>query len=296
MVLPVFVLVWFIGDFVYSRAIVVRHRRWEVSILRDADGVREGAREFTVGDGETALLMIHGFGDSPAIFRLLAEDLAVRGYTCRAMRLPGAGEPVEAAGRAGREDWFRAIEAELGALRATHPRAWILGHSLGAALGIEYAVAHPGAVDGLVLVAPMIAVSNRRSPVLPARLWFAIGSRLLLFSRVWEDYLPINGHGAAASTYRMDDRYFARSTYQELFRTESSVRRLAGHVHVPLMMVISQADQVTDARAALRFFEDCRAEPKHLMVAGNSGHVIPIEPDWPEVSEGIAWFVSSASP
>src|SRR5579871_5198861 len=88
LLVPVAIPVAWLGlDFSYSLLVQFQYARWEAGIVRDPDGVRRGCREFTVGRGDTALLLIHGFSDSPAVFRRMAPDLAARGFACRAMRL-----------------------------------------------------------------------------------------------------------------------------------------------------------------------------------------------------------------
>ena len=73
--LPAFVI---LGDLLYSLIAKARYRRWEAGIGRDADGVRLGCREFTLGDGEDAVLLVHGFGDSPSVFQRMAPALAAQ--------------------------------------------------------------------------------------------------------------------------------------------------------------------------------------------------------------------------
>src|SRR5687768_5379807 len=91
----VFVGVWLLGDFLYSRIIAWRVARWETTIERHPNGVRVGCEDFTVGSGETALLLVHGINDSPAMWRKMAPRLAEQGFTCRAMRLPGFAMPLK---------------------------------------------------------------------------------------------------------------------------------------------------------------------------------------------------------
>ena len=82
-----------IGDVVYSCSVGAGYREWNSKVRRDPDGVREGCREFTLGEGETAVLMVHGFGASPAVWRKMAASLAAEDFTCRAMRLSSSPVP-----------------------------------------------------------------------------------------------------------------------------------------------------------------------------------------------------------
>lgn len=289
-----FPLLWVSGDFLYSRLAAFRLRGWEARVERDPDGLRAGCREFTVGRGPCALLMIHGFGDTPSLFAPLAHALAGQAFTCRAMRLPGAGMPPAESARAGHADWVRAVADEIEALRREHRTLWVVGHSLGCTLAIEHLLAHPHDVDGLVLLAPLIGVSGRRSPVFPARTWFGIAGRFLRFTRMLEVIFPIDGHTKEARAYRLHDRFIPWSTYVGTFEAIANVEGMAGRVTKPLLMVLSPRDRVIDSRVAARYFEACAAQPKRLIRAERSGHVIPIDGDMPAVADAMRDFIRSA--
>ena len=197
------IALWLAGDFLYSRVVRFRLARWERQIERDEDGVRLGCADFTLGSGETALLLVHGFGDCPAVFRPLAELLAERRFTCRAMRLPGFAMRTEQYAQTSHDKCLATIEAELTALREKHPRVAVVGHSLGAAMVIEHLIEHPDAADAAVLLAPQISVCNDRSPVFSARTWYVILRRLLLFSQILENIFPVDGHSERARAFEL---------------------------------------------------------------------------------------------
>jgi esterase/lipase len=288
-------LIWFGGDLFYSRVVAHRAARWEASVRRDADGIRAGCQAFETGTGDRGLLLIHGFGDSPAVFRDLAPALAARGFTCRAMRLPGAAESVSKTADVRHADWIRAIEGELADLRARRATVWIAGHSLGGTLASECLAADPKAADGLVLMAPLIRVSGARSPVLPAKGWFMIADNLLFFTRTVEDFLPIDAEGDEAKAYSMDDHFFSSVAYREMFRAVGRVWECAPRLTRPLLMILAADDQVTDVRASRQFYEACAASPKELLVIEGSGHVIPIDSGWTQAVDAMARFIDAES-
>jgi alpha-beta hydrolase superfamily lysophospholipase len=262
-------------------------------VRRDADGVCEGCREFEVGTGPDALLLIHGFGDTPAAFRKLAPALAEGGFTCRAMRLPGFGEPVHGT-RACRMAWLQAIEREVAALRARHRSVWIVAHSLGCTLSIEYIANHPEAVDGLVFLTPLIEVSRRRAPLkVPGYAWFLLGQSVLRFTQVFENFYPVNSHGAEAREHSTRTPFVHRSVYRELFECVKNIRGGAGAVRCPLLVLLSPRDRVICNRAAVRFFSACASRRKDLRFLHNAGHAMPVDPCWPDVAEAIGRFASA---
>src|SRR3989338_6813125 len=54
------------------------------------------SREFTLGDGPRACLLIHGLGCGPIQMKELGERLAPSGFTVRGILLPGHCEGTEA--------------------------------------------------------------------------------------------------------------------------------------------------------------------------------------------------------
>lgn len=284
---------WLAGDFIYSRLTKFGLSRWEARIARDPDGVRTGCREFTVGDGPIALLLIHGFADSPAIFRHMAPALAARGFTCRAMRLPDACIPRHLAADLRKGDQLRAIADEVSVLRTTHPAVWLVGHSLGGTLALEFALLRPAEVAGLVLLAPLLKVSHRRSPFLSPRTWFRIGQRTLVFTRVFEDFFPLDVRHRDARAFDECDLFMPLALYEELFRAVDAVKDHAPGVSVPALFLLSKDDRVTDPRAAEAFFRHCGSRRKMLKYLPESGHVIPLDHSWMQAVEEVDRFVHS---
>jgi carboxylesterase len=282
---------WVLADLVHSRVVAARLRRWEASVERGEDGVQAGKAAFEVGTGDTALLLVHGIDDSPRVFRKMAPLLAELGFTCRAMRLPGFAEPVEAAARATREDWIHAVGRELDGLRRTRKRVAVVAHSLGAAVAIAHVTDHPESADAVVLLAPLIRVSGRRSPLLSARAWHRVAGRALRFTRVTETPFRIDARDPAERDYPGRVRFTPRPLFDQLFLLIDRIRGRAPDLAAPLLMVLARHDRVVDNRAAERFFRDAGSRVKELRCAEDAGHAVPVDHGWERVTRDIAEFL-----
>ncbi len=294
LILLTLVVVFMWGDFIYARIVAAHYRQWEKTIERDADGVREGCHAFTLGDGETAVLMIHGINDSPKTWYKMAPLLAEQGFTCRAMRLPGFAMPIDDYGRATAADWLAAVEREMAALRERHRRVTIVAHSLGGAVAIAHLLERPDAADRVVLLAPAVEVSSHRSPLLPVETWHKIGSRLLLFTSFTESPYPNDAHDPMEKEYPWRTRFTPRRVIDETFLLLDRIHGRGGELQVPLMMVLSRDDQVVDWQAAQRFYDQVASPVKQLHFTADTGHVIPVDYGWRELTDDVAAFLAAA--
>lgn len=108
--------------------------------------------DFLLEGGRPAALLVHGYPGTPYEMRPLAEALHERGWTCRGILLPGFGAQIESLPQRRWTEWREAVLAALSALRRNHAPLLLVGHSMGAAVGLT-AIEHLP-VDGLVLIAP----------------------------------------------------------------------------------------------------------------------------------------------
>lgn len=255
----------------------VRYRSWDRNIERDADGVAVFALPYTLGDGDTALLLVHGFGDSPQVWSELAPELAERGYTVRAMRLPGWGEPPAVKRALRRKEWFEAIEAEVHALRKTHPEVVVLAHSMGGALTAWLAVNDRLEADALVLYAPMFDIANDRSPVLSTRQWFEVGDRILPRRMLVESLFPDHARVNPPRPRTLRDPFVPNHIYRLLYQTMDDLREPGARVNFPVQLVLPGEDRVVRSDAAEAWFKALQAPAKTLHIEEPAGHVLPMD-------------------
>lgn len=284
---------WLAANLLHALWIGMRWRHWERRVRRDAAGVAEGAGAYTVGGGPVAILWVHGFADTPQTFRRLAERVAAAGgCTCRVMRLPGAAEPLGVAACQTQATWLSAVAEELAALRRTHARVWLLGHSLGGTLALATALRAPAAVGGLILLAPLIAVSRRRSPFLPPRVWFALARLTFILSRTFESCFDVNAVAADdPGFFYHRDRFIPFATYRNLFALTAALAPRAAELRVPVFAALAAEDRVVDTPAARRWLDGVQA-PKIVRILPGVAHALPLEAGWQALADEIAAFVA----
>ena len=285
-----------IATLAVARAVL--HRRasaWETRQRWGTDGVRDGCEDRSWGAGDVALLLVHGFGGSPAVWSRIAPTLAEQGFTCRALRLPGFGERPACSRRVRWRDWTGACASELAHLRANHRETWIVAHSLGATAALALA-SGPDAPDGLALLAPLLRVSRRRSPILGADTWFRAGRSLLRRVELLENFFPDDLLHAPPPGLPESDRFFPVALYAQLFALVGHVAPRAERISVPLLMIVSPRDRVADPAAAAAFFARAGSARKLLLRAERSAHLLPLDHDWRAIADAIGRFARGKGP
>lgn len=155
------VLVALVVHVVRYRVVMARTRAAEAARLPvGTDGIVPGAESFTLAASAThAVLLIHGFGDTPQSLRLLAEHLhRVHGWTVRVPLLPGHGRTLADYDAVGAEAWRSAVHDEFLALRREFAVVTMVGLSMGGALATIEAARHTD-LAALVLLVPYLTPS-----------------------------------------------------------------------------------------------------------------------------------------
>ncbi len=134
--------------------------RFAVSAEAQAQGpasriVEAGAHRLNVlslgeGDG-TPIVLVHGYGGDLTSWMFNQETLA-QGRTAHALDLPAHGNSPVVDVSGGPRRFAEAVVALLDALEI--PKAHLVGHSLGGAIGLIIAARHPNRLASLSLLAP----------------------------------------------------------------------------------------------------------------------------------------------
>jgi len=278
-------------DYLHSRVVAHRYENWQAEVARDADGVRMDFQPMTAGEGKRAMLFVHGFASPPSLFRYFVPHFAERGYVCRAMRLPGFGEPIEQAAQVTREDWIAAVRKEASTLREDREAVWIVAHSLGAAITLRALQEEPGLADGLVLLAPLFRVSDRRSPMLSPDEWFRVGQEVVVHSRMTESLFPIDAHDERLRKANERDLFTSLNIYVELFALLEELNGLGSHPEIPVLMVLSARDEIVDLHAAREWFGTLTGAAHRLIVVEPAGHLLPLDTGWEDLLVEVASYI-----
>ncbi len=253
---------------------------------RDANGVVVGADSFQLdARGERAVLLLHGFNDTPQSVAYLAQRLNAAGYTVHAPRLPGHGVSLAQMARDQRfEKWRFAVADAHKALTERHARVFICGQSMGGALAVLESVDHPP--PALALLAPYIGMR------LSMRIKFLAASIAQPFSA----YLPNSGgarsiHDDAARAQALGPGLVTSTTLRSLQEVATSAEAALPRLTVPTLYLQSKDDNRILAADADRHFVAIAARDKEQRWFTGSGHILSVDYEKGAVADAVLeWF------
>jgi carboxylesterase len=252
---------------------------------RDARGVVIGAEELRLaGENGRAVLLLHGFNDTPQSMRHLATRLHAAGYTVHALRLPGHGCSLpELARHANAAAWRGAVHAAYERLQRDHRAVYVCGQSMGAALAVLLARSH-GEMPAVALLAPFIGIAPalawkfRLARLSPAPYHRSLGGERSL-------------HDAVARRAALGPGIVTAGALNALREIAVDAEAVLREVQVPTLFVQSVHDNRVSAEAGERHFGAIAATDKEQLWLSGSGHIISADFERDLVADRvIAWF------
>ncbi len=271
------------------RALIARReeRQFLAKYTRGPDDIIVGAEPITLtGTRAGAVLLLHGYNDSPQSLASVAAAFHARGWTVRVPLLPGHGRSLAAFGASRADQWLQAGRTELDALMTTHSEVAVGGLSMGGAISFVLAAAHPE-VRAVVAFAPFL---RRPIPLLLLRVVAAIAA--LGGKYVWAGgSRSVHDPVASASIIA-----YGRSTPRllvELDRLVRTARAELPRVTQPVLVVQSREDNRIPAHAATEAFALIGSPDKTLHWTTGNGHVVTVDYGHGQIEQFAADWLES---
>lgn len=262
----------------------LRQRRFRRRFPAHADGVIIGAEPRTYGaHGGRAVLLLHGYNDSPQSLDGIARVLHSDGWTVRLPLLPGHGRSLEAWDAWTAEQVLTVIRDEYASLRATHHTVVVGGLSMGGALSCWLAAETD--VAAVLLFAPMLFV--------PAPMQVAVST-----ARLWSLVTRYASGGGQRSIHDLDAQQsmiaYGCSTRRSLEAVEyiarGTVVRL-GFVRAPTLVIQSEEDNRLPRDQSEHAIARLGAKDRTVVWTKGAGHVLTVDYGWMEVAlRTVEWL------
>ncbi|HEX6533079.1 MAG TPA: alpha/beta fold hydrolase [Gemmatimonadaceae bacterium] len=261
-------------------AFLVWRARWRGHVERaalarrptGADGLVPGAGAIVLPDAPSgdAVLLLHGFGDTPQTLAGLAAVLHARGYAVYAPLLPGHGRTLAEFRRSRATEWIAAARDALDETCARHARVGVVGLSMGGALAAILA-AERRDIAALALLAPYLEPP-------PGVRWLA---RLAPLAGLLLPYLSSDDtrsiHDPAERARALGYGATTPRLIAELVTVAEMARAGLARVRAPSLYVQSREDNRLGPAGAARAFDALGAPEKRLEWVEGCGHVITVD-------------------
>ena len=237
------------------------------------------ASPVSVDNGETGVLLCHGFTGSPASMTPWANFLVERGYSVRAPRLPGHGTTWQELNRTRWPDWYAEVERAYEELSQRCERVIVTGLSMGGCLALRLAEHHAD-ITGVVLVNPAVKLERKD---------------MLLVPLVRHVVPSIGGIGSDIMREGVEESGYDRTPLHALYSQTKmwrEVRDNLARVHQPLLLFRSVVDHVVDASSAPIILGSVSSVTKREVLLHNSFHVATLDNDMDFIFSESAAFIA----
>lgn len=238
------------------------------------------------GSGDSAVLLLHGFGDTPQTLGYVATALNAAGFTVRAPLLPGHGRTVDDFTRSRSSEWIAYARAEYVGMLPLYGSVGLAGLSMGGALAAIVA-ASARALPALVLLAPYVAMP----PALTAA---------ALLHRAWG---PLTGQFKGSSDRSiLDPEERAKNlaygvttagALRQLLAVTRAGRKALSSITAPTLIMQSRNDNRVARKIAERAYRTIPATDKRLVFVDRGGHILTVDYDRELVVASVRnWFTT----
>jgi carboxylesterase len=252
------------NDFYYMR------RGKQISVLTQKDAHLLQPIDKRGSDTKRALLLLHGFSSSPAVFRYLIPQIsAYDALICPV--LPGHGDSVAAFSSCTAQDWLLAVHRICEGLLNEFEQVDVLGFSLGGLIACELSQHFP--LNHLFLLAPALKLK--------------INLKLMLKLAHTLNYLGVYQIRNAAGNLLSNDsaeiayRALPITTIIEVLQLIQNHQWTAPKCSIDLFL--GMQDGVVSSTKVVQLFHSHPNTRIHWL--RNSAHVLPLDNDHQEIAQ-----------
>ncbi len=224
----------------------------------DEPAIRD--RSFRLGDGEAAVLLIHGLTGTPVEMQAIGRGLAAKGFSVYGMQLAGHCGSESDLLRTGWRDWYRGIEEAWRDISSRHADVFVAGLSMGAVMAMHLSAQHPGRIRGLGLYSTTLFYDGWAIPklafLLPLFLRTPFGARYRFIENfpygIKNERLRrvihasmVSGHSDAAGNLGM-----LGQSLRELRQLIGIVKKEMPAIRTPALVLQARDDDVTSPKNA----------------------------------------------
>jgi acylglycerol lipase len=250
------------------------------------------------GDPRALVVLSHGASEHGGRYAWVGERLAERGFALYAGDHRGHGRSTGARALIDRmRNAVQDLDAVVELARAAHPgtTTFLLGHSMGGAVALDYAFEHQDRLDGLVLSAPLAQLEAAPALIrLAGRVLSVVAPKTGVFEI---DSTAVSRDPGVVRDYDADPlNYHGKLPARTVAELSDSIRafpeRVAG-LTLPILTMHGTDDRLTPPEGSEMVVERAASEDKSIIRYEGLYHELLNEPERQKVLDDIvAWMES----
>ncbi len=243
------------------------------------------------------VIIVHGYAEHGGRYAHVAQHLIAHGFRVCAHDWRGHGHSGGARGSIDRfEIHAEDLQKIIDAVRDPGLPLFLLGHSAGSAVVLDYVQRFENHAAGAILSAPALYQGNGLNPA-AVRLAEIMSLAVPRFKLVTLPAATLSHDPAVAEAYRADplvytERITAR-TAAELLRASKMLIARLDRVRIPLFIAHGTGDELIDPASSVVIYDRAASNDKTLQLYENYAHEIMNEIERERVLEDITTWLEA---
>lgn len=272
----------------------------DTSSFSTPDGFKiHTVHQAAVGKAKALVIMVHGISEHIGRYEHVADFLSKAGYEVYGLdhRSHGKSDGQPRVHTDTQTRFIEDLKQFYDSIKAKHPnqKIFILGHSMGSVISLQFVLANPNTLTGLVVTGTATDVSSGVSPVLRN-----VGN----FINIFAPTLPISpplGADVLTNDPEMQAKWAADNLIYKgatrvsmgkyVLETGEMIQARAKEITLPIMFMHGESDKLTPISGSRIMYERVGSSDKTIHTYPNMQHEIMNEIEREKVLQTIVeWF------
>jgi acylglycerol lipase len=248
-------------------------------------------------DTKAVIIAVHGLAEHIGRYKNVVNYLVPRGYAVYGLDHRGHGKSQGTKGYVDRfDDYIIDLKTFYDMVRKEQPdkKIFMLGHSLGGLIAVDYAIKYQAELAGLVVSAPLLQISESVSPatVFMAKILSALAPKMGITTL---DASAISRDKAVVDAYVNDPLVYRGKTSArlgvEMIKITTALPAMIPTITLPILIMYGTEDRLCDPEGSKMLYDKAGSKDKTLKAYKGLYHEIFNEPEHDAVLADVdAWL------
>ena len=243
------------------------------------------------------LLVVHGIAEHSGRYTNLVNYFVPKGYAVYSFDLRGHGKSDGKRSYVERFSYYLDdLQTFFNLVRTENPntKTFMVGHSMGSTIAIDYALQYPGELQGLIISGTTLKLGSSisKASILTAKILSVILPKMGVSAL---DPGGISRDPAVVAAYVNDSlNYTGKLSARfgvELLKTMQMLRSRLSEISLPLLIMQGSQDRISDPSSSKLLFDGVSSKDKTMKIYEGFYHEIFNDPERQQVFSDIeAWL------